>query len=593
MALEPLRRKNLGNGEEKESYLISADDQPCSGDAANADLDLHAKNMRILVRNVMWRDKLYSTEKMCLMDRDLYTYDDFTSIKYRIYPEMLNTDDGYYMAMPFMTLARKRFNGHGPHSLNYVLSNDGRDYTTFLMETYPMLISLTDCMDNLFVAGGAVSNAILKNAPEEYGSDVDIFIYGLDIEAATKKVDAIITRFNQYTNDLSITRNKFTLSIRHREMWYQIIFRLYRTKSEILHGFDIGASAVGWDGKELYFTSLSMFAYLTGYIIHDPARASPTYEQRMKKYSDRRFIIIHPHTSMGKGIKKFIVKKYVCPHNICRYVPSEIKISIGANQFVRFTATHHFYKRCAHQRKYNNTEYSSISLNERYYIDRQYTKMDMVNALIETTHYWSGKSDWPIPLTEHMQEHMIVNIPSVDLFVDKAGKINESIVAYFPREDALALMETAWVDEGKRNTIINKIAKRRFVRLKKDIEMFKRDPHAWKIDWIIKNPGAQWKRVSGSVQPRPVSARDYWGKYYVDFPVELSWNCVRLLWIGHYDTKNVFHMINKDIIRHIIAIWSYAETTDVWWDNLCGINTLRGLTRKIEFPGRFHARKKR
>lgn len=41
----------------------------------------------------------------------------------------------------------------------------------------------------------------------------------------------------------------------------QVIFRLYRTKSEILHGFDIASSGVGFDDQNVILTSLSQFSY--------------------------------------------------------------------------------------------------------------------------------------------------------------------------------------------------------------------------------------------------------------------------------------------------------------------------------------------
>src|SRR5690606_20981381 len=82
--------------------------------------------------------------------------------------------------------------------------------------------------------------------------------------------------------------------IKKDEITIQIIYRLYTSKSEILHGFDIGSSAVGYDGKYVYFTSLSKFAYEYGCNIVDISRRSTTYEQRLIKYLKRGFKIILP-----------------------------------------------------------------------------------------------------------------------------------------------------------------------------------------------------------------------------------------------------------------------------------------------------------
>jgi hypothetical protein len=78
----------------------------------------------------------------------------------------------------------------------------------------------------------------------------------------------------------------------------QIIFRGYQTISEILHGFDVGPSAVGFDGANVYFTSLGKFSYERGCTIVDPSRRSTTYELRLVKYFRRGFDLICPHLNM-------------------------------------------------------------------------------------------------------------------------------------------------------------------------------------------------------------------------------------------------------------------------------------------------------
>jgi len=208
---------------------------------------------------------------------------------------------------------------------------------------------------NILVAGGAVSHFIRRDY--HFLNDIDLFVFGLDEKEATRRVNNMI-RFlinthvakledpsycqkecspsfivnrqiicdpkaakekgaeleqriklynNMYINgliDVYNTGRCITLVLRKnwREdpIQIQIILRLYNTKSEILHGFDLGSSAVGFDGKELYFTTLSKFSYEYRVNIVDTSRRSVTYEQRLLKYLDRGFEIIMPKFHMSK-----------------------------------------------------------------------------------------------------------------------------------------------------------------------------------------------------------------------------------------------------------------------------------------------------
>jgi hypothetical protein len=183
-------------------------------------------------------------------------------------------------------------------------------------------------LSNVLIAGGFVSDCLLN---KDRSKDVDMFIYGLatqeeatarvhklvndiiDLNAAYKKKKKEEQRRSSkdskksYMSDddeseTTHTESVFPKAIRHQHCLnlecegvdYQIIFRLYKTKSEILHGFDLGSSAVGFDGKDVLFTSLSKFSYENIANIIDPSRRSTTYEKRLEKYYQKGFRIILP-----------------------------------------------------------------------------------------------------------------------------------------------------------------------------------------------------------------------------------------------------------------------------------------------------------
>lgn len=197
--------------------------------------------------------------------------------------------------------------------------------------------------NNILVAGGCVGKFIGNNYRN---GDVDIFIYGLTEQEANKKVDEIyrtIIRYSQINRlradikckkeeiedklrtelqtidldkaypakelHLSVVRTANTLTIGNH---YQIIFRLYKSPAEILLGFDLGSSAIGFNGETLIFTELGRFAYEYGYNVIDTKRRSTSYESRIKKYFERDFGIIFPELDMTK-VSSYLWSKYNCP----------------------------------------------------------------------------------------------------------------------------------------------------------------------------------------------------------------------------------------------------------------------------------------
>ena len=215
------------------------------------------------------------------------------------------------------------------------LVSDIKEFKTLFYKKYKFLKNID--MDNLLIAGGSVSNIINKGSYND--SDVDFFVYGLDVDKAnwrvekwiidiinglkTKKKKSRTTKKskskkkdyssddqeevdddednannendNDITVDCTFIRNKNTIVILVNGIKVQIIFRLYKTISEILHGFDLGSSAVGFDGKEVYMTTLGKFCHEHVCNIVDVSRKSPSYEARLEKYFDRGFNIVLPY----------------------------------------------------------------------------------------------------------------------------------------------------------------------------------------------------------------------------------------------------------------------------------------------------------
>lgn len=128
-------------------------------------------------------------------------------------------------------------------------------------------------------------------------SDVDLFIYGLNEEEAVEKIKTVerAVRDSILSETTTIrTKNAITIVSEYPTRHIQIVLRLYKNISEILTGFDVDCSCVAYDGKQVWATPRSMAAYMTQLNSIDLTRRSPSYENRLSKYSHRGFEVLWP-----------------------------------------------------------------------------------------------------------------------------------------------------------------------------------------------------------------------------------------------------------------------------------------------------------
>lgn len=69
---------------------------------------------------------------------------------------------------------------------------------------------------------------------------------------------------------------------------------MYKSVSEILTGFDIDAAGGAYDGKQVYVTPRALGSFITQINHVDLSRRSPSYENRLSKYSHRNFEVYWP-----------------------------------------------------------------------------------------------------------------------------------------------------------------------------------------------------------------------------------------------------------------------------------------------------------
>uniref|UniRef100_A0A6C0BP97 Uncharacterized protein n=1 Tax=viral metagenome TaxID=1070528 RepID=A0A6C0BP97_9ZZZZ len=74
----------------------------------------------------------------------------------------------------------------------------------------------------------------------------------------------------------------------------QFIHRLYRSKSEVVHGFDLDSCGILFNGVKFYCTRRAKFSLDNNINYFDPDRSSPSYIHRLVKYSERGFRVEIP-----------------------------------------------------------------------------------------------------------------------------------------------------------------------------------------------------------------------------------------------------------------------------------------------------------
>jgi hypothetical protein len=164
------------------------------------------------------------------------------------------------------------------------------------------------------VAGGCLSTALLGTY--EYG-DIDMFLIGLTADEALEYIKQLGAFLSVAASGsgavrekrLDVFRTQNCITFRVGQSLVQVILRLYGSVSELLHGFDLGSSAVAFDGEEFLFTSAGKFAYERIANVADPSRRRDSYERRLEKYSARGFGVVFPDLEKSRLLRSDVLER--------------------------------------------------------------------------------------------------------------------------------------------------------------------------------------------------------------------------------------------------------------------------------------------
>ena len=411
-----------------------------------------------------------------------------------------------------------------------------------LLEKYPALKVFN--WDNMLVAGGAVSEAICENNNNyrSYSHDCDIFLYGLTPEQCDLKVQEILDHIHathktsgaSYQFNAIKTANALTVYMgRWTSIAYQIIFRAYNTKSEILHGFDLGSCAVGYDGNTIHFTTLSTFAYAYRKNIVDTTRRSLNYEYRLLKYLGRGFEVILPGLkNQYSGKPKIDLHHFRLTH--CRgnqFVvndPGHWSGQISDYQTINIINTNHPRNSIFGHNLQQMSADPKYKQFFGYFDDPKKWNTNQINVVpTGAIKYYYLKRETAI-LTTYMSRQ----------FKQLFGK--DALKSYI-------IMQIDGASRKEKEALLESLES----QLQKTEWVIQENENLRHTKWVTKNPGSQTVLTS-SFNPVMKNPRNWYKTNYKPFYLYLDWSIMRLLWISKYKGGGAFDRVPKDVIGLII-----------------------------------------
>ncbi len=179
------------------------------------------------------------------------------------------------------------------------------EYTARFAKEFPEVQQILP-MVNVCVAGGAAAWPL--GEAKRADGDIDFFLYGLPADDSAPSraarwncVEALVGRIRAQFDQCVETLTPGLVAIRawrkedQSRVSLQIILRAYPTVSSIVHGFDVPACCVAFDGHVAVMTQLAAFAHMFRANVVVPAYRSTTYERRLLKYFERGFALVLPH----------------------------------------------------------------------------------------------------------------------------------------------------------------------------------------------------------------------------------------------------------------------------------------------------------
>ncbi|KAK0539449.1 hypothetical protein OC834_000004 [Tilletia horrida] len=159
-------------------------------------------------------------------------------------------------------------------------------------------------------------------------SDLDLFVYGLNAQEATKKLlhvqDTLQANIRKFQDVYEVVRTSGTVTFKPRD-WesayptVQVVLRIGNNPAEIIASFDLDAVAICYDGARVRMEGRAERALETGYSVATDKLLKITSPQRLLKYAYRGFgLVFRPGTTTSEDIKTLSMRASDAFDWVCR-----------------------------------------------------------------------------------------------------------------------------------------------------------------------------------------------------------------------------------------------------------------------------------
>lgn len=164
---------------------------------------------------------------------------------------------------------------------------------------------------NVLVAGGSIFSVLFGKEIK----DMDLFIWNKTPEEAKSIIEEFTSQLKDHYGTIIRTGNALTIKLGKKKK-YQFVLRLYRSPSEVLHGFDLDSCCMGFDGQKIWMTQRCLYSLTKGYNTVNFNRLSPSYEFRLVKYGIRGMPIFVPNLDKAKILTRELKEFFEASKNI-------------------------------------------------------------------------------------------------------------------------------------------------------------------------------------------------------------------------------------------------------------------------------------
>ena len=209
-----------------------------------------------------------------------------------------------------------------------VQTNIGEELQNHFPEVYDVLVAADG---QISLCGGSIVSILFQQDIKDF----DIFFHCQTVEKADKLLAQSMELLKGYVFYTTQAVETVELGYPHE---IQFIRRVYQNKAQILKGFDLAPSRLGWNPVDGFFGTIDgLMAIATKCFPIDTKQRSLSFDKRLLKYSQKGFNILFP------GWK--LTEDFECVNECFDYKDGKFVAHIDYSQFKDDVSDYQVYKR--------------------------------------------------------------------------------------------------------------------------------------------------------------------------------------------------------------------------------------------------------